>query len=277
MMKLYLGLDGGGTGCRARAEDTFGRVIGEGQAGPANVMSDPDAAERAIFTAATAALGSHDLGQVTACLGLAGAVHPDIVEHMERAFPFARTKVVTDGVAAVKGALGDSDGIVAAIGTGSVFVAQRAGQQREIGGKGLILGDEGSGAWIGRALLSAALRAQDGFSPVTPLLQDTLQNMNGPEGIIAFAALARPADFAALAPNVTQSHDPAARAIVTRATDDVLAAITILQNGGPLPVVCLGGLAPVFAAAIGNIWPVAPARGTALDGAVALARSMDAH
>lgn len=273
-MTVYLGLDGGGSGCRARAEDGSGRIIGEGHAGPANVTSDLYGAAQAILLAADAALCGHDPQDVVACLGLAGAVHPDIIARMERRLPFGRIRIVTDGAIAIKGALGDDDGILAAIGTGSVFVVQRGGHQREIGGKGLILGDEGSGAWIGRALLSAALNAKDGFSPVTPLLQDILDRMNGPDGIIAFAATARPADFAALAPLVTPSDDDAAKVIMDKARHHVLAAIAVLQDHDRWPVVCVGGLAEVYSSAILKVWPVAPAKGSPLAGALALARTL---
>ena len=63
---------------------------------------------------------------------------------------------------ALKGALGDDDGITAAIGTGSVFGAQRAGAVRMIGGWGFQLGDHGSGAVMGRSLCARALLAHDG-------------------------------------------------------------------------------------------------------------------
>jgi glucosamine kinase len=271
---VFLGLDGGGTGCRARAEDAVGRVLGEGHSGPANVMSDMDSAEVAIRVAASAALGPVDPVQVWACLGLAGAIDPSAVAQLAHRLPFARTRIETDGFIAVKGALGESDGIVAAIGTGSVFVTQRGGQLREIGGKGLILGDEGSGGWIGRALLSATLRAMDGFSPMTPLLHATLDRMGGPDGVIAFAAAARPADFSALAPAVTDTNDPAACIIMAAATHDVMASIALLQRNSILPVVCLGGLASIYAPTISAAWPLVPAKGTALDGAMQLARTV---
>jgi glucosamine kinase len=182
--------------------------------------------------------------------------------------------VVTDGHVSVLGALGPEDGIVVAIGTGSVFVRQLAGQHHQIGGKGLVLGDEASGAWIGRRLLSLALRAMDGFRPMTPLLQDVLRDMGGAEGMIAFSIRARPSDFAALAGRVTGSEDPAAREIMDEAKAECLRAIEVLQAEGSLPVVCLGGLAHVFAPVVARHHRVLPPRGTALDGAVLLSRRL---
>lgn len=273
-MKFYLGIDGGGSTCRARVVDASGRLIGEGQAGPANITSDRQASLAAILTAARAALGALPFEAVTAALGLAGANDRQAAADLERRLPFGQSRIVSDGHIAVMGALGAGDGIVAALGTGSVFVVQRQGVQREIGGKGLILGDEASGAWIGRRLLSLALRADDGFQPTTPLLTRVLADMGGVAGTIGFARSATPADFAALAPLIAASQDPAAVAILDEGAGEVLRAIALLQGGDRLPVVCLGGLAPVYASRISAVWDLAQPLATGLDGALALARLM---
>jgi glucosamine kinase len=219
-------------------------------------------------------LGDVPFGAVTAVLGLAGANDRAAAAELEQVLPFRRTRIVTDGHIAVAGALGDRDGIVAVLGTGSVFVVQRGRVQREIGGKGLILGDEASGAWIGRSLLAAALRADDGFEPLTPLLQTVLAQNGGVAGIIAFAKAATPADFAALAPLVTGSPDLAALAIMDQGTRQILQAIALLQGRDRLPVVCLGGLAPAYTPRISTHWPLVQPLGTGLDGALALAQAM---
>jgi glucosamine kinase len=275
-MALFLGIDGGGSGCRAALVDAGGRVLGQGMAGPANIASDLDGARRNILAAAEAALASSGrpvaLEQVAAGLGLAGANALGAAQRLRAALPFRRLRIETDAVAAVKGALGDGDGIVAAIGTGSVFAAQRGGVFRQIGGWGLVLGDEGSGAWIGRAILSAALGAVDGFRERTPLLEQILDEHGGNRGIVAFSLTARPADFAALAPRVLAADDPAARDVMAEALARVGAAIAVLQGDPPLPVTCIGGLGAAYAARLSDRWAVVPPRGTALDGALILAR-----
>lgn len=272
-MQLFLGIDGGGTGCRAAVADAAGRVLGRGAAGPANIASDPAGAAANILKAADQALVAAGGGTIAAAgLGLAGANAAGAAERLRSVLPFACVSVVTDGITAVKGALGAGDGVVAALGTGSVFAVQRAGAIRQIGGRGLVLGDEASGAWIGRALLSAALRAVDGFQPVTPLLSAILQEKGGPDGVVAFSLRARPVDFAALAPRVVDSDDPAAREILTRAEADVVEAVTLLRGTDALPVVFLGGLGTVFAARLADRFPIRAALGTALDGALLLAR-----
>ncbi len=276
-MTLYLGVDGGGTGCRAAVADAEGRVLGLGTAGPANIASDPEGAARNILSAAWAALSAsarpaEEFASLRAGMGLAGANASGTVERLRAALPFASARIETDAVAAVKGALGAEDGIVAALGTGSVFAVQREGTVRQIGGWGLVLGDEGSGAWIGRTLCAQALRAEDGFRPMTPLLHDLLAEHGGPLGLVAFSLAAKPADFAALAPRVHAPTDPAAAEVLARATADVTEAVDHLQAGGSLPVVFLGGLGPTYAERLAGRWLIQPSRGTALDGALWLAR-----
>lgn len=273
-MALYLGIDGGGTGCRAAVADASGRVLGRGEAGPANIASDLAGAQANILAAAGQALAGSGiaLSALSAGLGLAGANAAGVAVRLRAVLPFARLRIETDAVAAVKGALGTGDGIVVALGTGSVFARQRAGQIQQIGGWGLMLGDEGSGAWLGRALLSAVLAAVDGLGPVTPFLTRVLDDNGGKEGVIARSLAARPAEFAALAPGLWSSDDPAARSLLDRGTAHVAAAIAVLQSDPPLPVSFIGGLGPAYAARLADRWTIIPARGSALDGALLLAR-----
>ena len=273
-MQLVLGVDGGGTGCRAAVADLSGRVLGRGEAGAANIASEPDGAAGNIRLAIERALGQAG-GTGTqirrAVLGLAGANLPGAPERLAETLPYPQVKVVTDAITAARGALGDQDGILAAIGTGSVFAVQRGGTIRQYGGYGFLLGDEGSGASLGRALLSRALRAHDGVVPMTPLLTQVLDDIGGPGQIVAFAFTARPADFAAYAPQVTDSTDPAAQAIRAEAEGEVARMLDTLQAGTGLPVVFLGGLGPHYARRFQKPWPIIPALGTGLDGALHLA------
>jgi glucosamine kinase len=275
-MALYLGIDGGGTGCRAAVADGSGHILGKAAAGPANLTSDPEGTRANILAATRAALATaigpeaveSELPRLVAGLGLAGANTTDARLDL----PFARVRLETDAVTAVKGALWGGDGIVAAIGTGSVFASQRDGVIRQIGGWGLVLGDEGSGAWIGRALLAQALRAVDGFVPLTPLLAEVIAEHRDPAGIVSFARAARPADFAALATLVLGSSDHAAVAIMDRAVADVAAAVDHLQAEGAVPVVFIGGLGASYAGALADRWELREPLGSALDGALILAR-----
>lgn len=277
-MELFLGIDGGGTGCRAVIADRNGLVLGRGYGGPANIASDLDTARQNILAAAQEALaaalggssGLREMSQLRAGLGLAGANAAGTVGRLKLALPFAHSRIETDAVAAAKGALGAENGIVAAMGTGSVFAVQQQGVIRCYGGWGLVLGDEGSGAYIGRAALSLALRAVDGFSEMTPFLKYLLDSHGGAAGLVAFAQSARADDFARLAPEVLQSSDPAAQLVWKSAIAGVAQTLKSLRDVTPLPVTFIGGLGPFYAAALPHI-PQHTAKGTALDGALRLA------
>ncbi|MDR7124300.1 BadF/BadG/BcrA/BcrD ATPase family protein [Pseudotabrizicola sp. 4114] len=280
-MALFLGIDGGGTGCRAAVTDQAGRVLGRGHGGPANIASDPDTARSNILAATNeamiAALGPTDalreVPHLIAGLGLAGANAAGAAGRLRLALPFARARIETDAVAAAKGALAAADGIVAAMGTGSVYAVQHQGVIRCYGGWGLVLGDEGSGAWLGRAALSLALRAVDGFAPMTPFLQQLIEDHGGAAGVVSFAQTARAADFALLAPGIVQSDDPAAAELWAAAVSGVAAILSHLRDTVPAPVTFIGGLGPAYAAALPQL-PQAAAKGTALDGALLLAREV---
>ncbi|WP_151719571.1 BadF/BadG/BcrA/BcrD ATPase family protein [Gemmobacter serpentinus] len=274
-MAIFLGIDGGGTGCRAALADGSGRILGTGMAGPANVNTDLAATRDNILAATeqarrTAGLDSapHDM---VAVLGLAGANVTAAARALADSLPFARLRIVTDAITATKGALGDGDGIVAAIGTGSVLTTCRAGHVQQFGGRGFLLGDEGSGAVLGRTLLARALRAEDGFVPMTPLLAELLVELGGIEGVIRFAKDARPAQFAEFAPRITGSDDPAALTIFDSAAEELAGMIDHLQRQGPLPVVFLGGLGTRYGARLAGRWPVQMPQGNGLDGALRLA------
>ncbi|WP_103171726.1 BadF/BadG/BcrA/BcrD ATPase family protein [Paracoccus sp. SY] len=274
-MTFFLGIDGGGTGCRAALADADGRIIGQGQGGPANINTDVEGAAVNILAATAQALEGTgaDPRDLIATLGLAGGTMATATERLAGLLPFARIQIVNDGITAARGALGTQDGILAAIGTGSVFAVQRGGNLRQVGGRGFRMGDEGSGAVLGRSLLSLAIRAEDGFADMTPLLQQLLEEFGGIEGIIRFANGAAPADFARLAPRIVAGDDPAARQVFDAAVAEIRHILTVLQADAPVPVVFVGGLGPAYAARLTD-WPHRPALGTGVDGALLMARQM---
>jgi glucosamine kinase len=275
-MTYLLGIDGGGTGCRAAVATADGQVLAQATAGPANVATDVAGAAANILSAAGQALRAVGLDpasdRVKAGLGLAGANARGTDRALAGLLPFRHLRLATDAIATALGALGPDNGILAAIGTGSVFVVQQGGQLRHDGGWGLALGDEGSGARIGRAILAQALRMAEGRSASSALLQSLLDEFGGPEGVIGFAARARPADLAALAPRVLATDDRAAAQVRDAAAAEVAATLAELQPDPPLPVVVTGGLAGFHGPRLALRWPLRPARGTALDGALMLAR-----
>ncbi|HEY0276218.1 MAG TPA: BadF/BadG/BcrA/BcrD ATPase family protein [Paenirhodobacter sp.] len=269
---FHLGIDGGGTGCRAVLADPQGHILAHAEAGSANIASDYAGTRQAIMSVAAQVMAGHCApAQVRAVLGLAGANLSGAAGRLQADLPFA-ARVVQDVTTSVRGALGAQDGIVAAIGTGSVFARQIGGQVHAIGGWGLRLGDETSGAWIGQRLVARVTRALDGFVPMTPMLRDLARDLGGPAGIVGFSLRATPADWARYAPRVLSNPsaaDPAAQTLRTEIHAEIRAAIMLLQPEAVLPVTWIGGLGPLLAL---PDWPERAAQGSALDGALALAQ-----
>ncbi|MGY4749424.1 BadF/BadG/BcrA/BcrD ATPase family protein [Pannonibacter sp. Q-1] len=279
-----LGVDGGGTGCRVRLAAADGTVLGEVSGGPANIVSNPDQARANILAAADTLLAPV-LGRsvmdaeaslpVCAVLGVAGGGVPAAADALRERVPFTTVRVVNDGIAAIRGALRGGDGILAAIGTGSIFAVQRQGVIRQVGGWGFyVMGDEGGGSWLGRHAVLRALKAIDGFHLITPFLCDILEHGGGAQAIVRNAPSTRPDEFAALVPLIlaaARAGDPAAEAVLAAGVAEVRAAIALLQQGGEVPVVFLGGLGVTYAKALAGEWPQAEPLGSALDGAMWMA------
>ena len=145
----FLGIDGGGSRCRARIRDQNGALLAEAIGGSSNIYQDfENALCNITATAADAAkqagLNTSDLH---AGLGLAGLVTSKSAEPIMAAqLPFASVTADNDAYAACLGAFGGRDGGIVIAGTGSIGFALIGDQRHMIGGWGFALGDHGSGA-----------------------------------------------------------------------------------------------------------------------------------
>lgn len=177
-MPWVLGLDGGGSRTIALVANEKGRVLGRGEAGPANYHTTGlgQAAEN-IRSAARAAI--EDAGLVNQAITAAYFAVAGVDRQMDRQVmsgALASTGLTcsiqmdNDACAALAGATGGEPGVVVMSGTGSIAYGEDGlGNRSRAGGYGPLLGDEGSGYDIGRRALIAALRAEDGRSPATAL------------------------------------------------------------------------------------------------------------
>ena len=282
MTQFAIGIDGGGTSCRAAVADRMGKILGTGKAGAANIMSDPDGALANIVASARDAFANAGLDQATfksssVVLGAAGANIGPYGALIQEALPFAKSQVVTDSLIALQGALGRSDGVVGAFGTGSVYGARRDGKVIEIGGWGFVVGDQSSGARLGRDLLELALLAHDGVcgpSAITRLVLDEFGD--DPQQIVEFAHVSKPGDFARYAPLVF-SHalegDAVALQIVRKAAESIDQTLQSLLWPGCRTVCLLGGLAVAYRPWLSHDHQalLAEPKADALQGAVAFA------
>jgi glucosamine kinase len=283
-MDLYLGIDAGGTHTRARLVAADGRILGAGEAGPANTPAGLEEALTAIREAwsqalADAGLGEAGLPSIRAGLGLAGlnrrGVLPGLKEHD---FPFRSIRFASDAAIAQLGAYAGGDGAIVIVGTGSVGFGRVGDQVFTIGGYGFPVSDEGSGAELGLRAIRRALWARDGRISHSDLTHELLAAFHGSAGeIVDFTGRARPADYATFAPLVIDyaaKGDPVAELIVQESAARLNLLIRALLDRGAPHCCLMGGVA-------GRIreWlaPSIRARlteplGDALDGAILLAQ-----
>ncbi len=283
MADYFIGVDGGGTGCRAVVADAAGAALGRGESGAANIVTDPQGALKSVLAAVGAAFDAAGLDRALyarshAALGLAGGNVVGACEPIAAALPFS-ARVVSDGLTALQGALGDRDGVTAILGTGSVYVARSRGAVRMVGGWGFPLGDLGGGARLGQSLLQECLLAYDGIVETSPLGAEVLAEFgHDPDNLVKFGWNARPGDFGTFAPRVFRAAvagDAMAVRLLKRSAAHVAATLDMLIAQGAERVSLVGGLAPHY----GRWLPqhvqallVAP-RADALDGALQLARA----
>ena len=283
MRRFFLGIDGGGSGARARLAGD-GRPLGEGTAGPANVGNDPAGAFAALDAAARGALAAAgladvDRADVVAVIGAAGAADAGAAAGIAAMpFGFAGLKVVTDAEIALEGAFAGSDGGILIVGTGSQAYGRLGDRRLRVGGWGPSLSDGGSGAVIGRRAARRALEAHEGLAAASPFTEAIVSQLGGsPPALSAFGKAARPADWAALAPLVFDHAaigDPVAGALLAAAVAEVEALIGRLVAEGIGAVALMGGLAgryrPLLAPRLAGL--LVHPLGDALDGALRLAR-----
>ena len=256
MADYVIGIDGGGTSCRAALADRNGTLLGRGKSGASNILTDPDTALRHIAEAAELAFEdaglTPDLSSASAILGLAGNNVGGAVGYVTERLPFARSQIVSDGVIALQGAIGDEDGAIGIVGTGTVYIIRSHGQFRSIAGWGFQVSDLGSGARLGQLALQETLLAFDRIRPMTPLCEAILAEFdNNPELIVDFARLAKPGDFGRQTPHVfnfaARGDETALRILHTGAAgiDEALDTVTAL-SGDKTKLCLLGGLAPLY-------------------------------
>jgi len=281
---LFAGVDGGGTGCRARIEDAQGAVLGTGIAGPAALRIGVDRALAEVEKACRAALDEAGLAADTlsalhTAVGLAGVGRKGVLEELEsRPHPFRSVVYAHDATIACIGAHGARDGGIVIVGTGSVGFAVVGGREIRVGGYGFPISDEGSGADLGLHAIRLALRAYDERGLATQLTREVmLRFRDDPFEAVAWMDRATATDYATFAPLVMRyadAGDAVARRIVRDAAEQIDELVRRLAECGATRVALIGGLAspmqPWLAPDVQR--RLVPVEGDAVDGALRLAR-----
>ena len=249
----FLGIDGGGSRCRARVRAADGTLLGEATGGPSNIYQDFSGALATIMAtaqeaAARAGLATQDLH---AGLGIAGIVTSVGKEKVEEArLPFASVTVDNDAYAACMGAFGGGGGGIVIAGTGSIGYALVGTERHMVGGWGFQLGDHGSGAWVGHHAVRRAALAIDGLLQPTRLIAEILSRTGGTRlDLSRWSEQARPKDYAQFAPLVFEcaaEGDVQGMLIVIEGAAAISNLGRALLARGAKAVCLLGGLSQVY-------------------------------
>jgi N-acetylglucosamine kinase-like BadF-type ATPase len=242
--RFVMGIDGGATKTLAAVLDLQTHALHIAQAGPSNEDAiGAKAAVAALLEVADEAIRCAGIAErelAAAVLAVAGT-DTDAIARQESVARRDTWIVVNDVVAAWAAATGAQPGIGAISGTGSnVFGVGRDGRSWRAGGWGHLLGDEGSGYWLGLESIRAALRDRDGSGPQTAL-SDAVVSFFAVASVEALSTLvySKPlakseiAAFATETARVAERGDAVARDLYRRGADELGAQIaTVIEHTG---------------------------------------------
>jgi N-acetylglucosamine kinase-like BadF-type ATPase len=236
-MFYVLGIDAGGTKTVCHLVDEQGELVAETRGGGANLQASGELhVEKVLHDVMDEALGTRDIVPAAICLGIAGVDRPEdsttVRGIMRRIGYKARIVVVNDALVALEAGAPGAPGVVIISGTGSISYGRNSRHEgARAGGWGHVLGDEGSGYWIGRAALRAVLREADRRGRPTVLTPLLLKHFDVSEAqnLIheVYQNKMRPASIGALARIVQTAFsdgDAAATGILRAAADELESA-----------------------------------------------------
>lgn len=289
--------DGGASGSRYAIFDAQGLRIAQTQGKPASLSLGAAAACEAVCEAIKAlgqqAYDNPEWLPERLMLGLAGSEQLKQKQHFISLLPKSlRCRIVTDGYAHLQGVTAGTPGICLSLGTGTVVHWHDDNEKQGMGGGwGFPVGDEASGAWLGRALVNAWLWVIDANqstvkdvsrSSGNPLpgrqLITSLENRIGKNrsDIQQWTINAASTDYASLVDllvSATANNDSFAITLQTQGTEECLRLIALCPP--ELPVYVTGGLTPFYQSNLETHLGVRlrAAKGDALDGLQLLAIS----
>lgn len=260
---IFAGIDAGGTATKCILLNQVGQVLAESQAGPANyqVVGLKNAILEINIALEQACVEAQIEHVDILGIGMAGA-GSEIDRQKIRAELLPLEKVPScyltdDGEIAVLGAHAGKSGLVTIAGTGSiVYGVGPDGSKRRGGGWGPLLGDEGSGFWIGISALKAIIKAVEKRGPQTVLTDKIvtylqLDNLRQLVPLVYQERLPRK-EIASLAPltiEAMEEGDEVARCIIDYGIDELVSTVQSVEknmhgksNIAMLKIAVIGGL-----------------------------------
>lgn len=257
---MFIGVDGGGSKndliLFTQEGNIVHRVIGKGS----NVSElGADAACDRLIGQIAGLLENHgglsaEIDALFAGLsgGGAASLQALVLERLRTALPNARhIRITGDTVTALYAGLGLGDGMAVIAGTGtSEYVRYGGSNYAMVGGWGHLIDDAGSGFWLGKAAINAALRDEDGRGPrtlLTQLVNEKLgRDVRTSIGYLYADGKRTIASFAPIIFAACEAGDEVALGILAAAADELALLITA---GGKLI-----GRAPYRVALVGGLW-----------------------
>jgi glucosamine kinase len=279
----YFCVDAGATRSRGRLYDAAGQELAYAEAGPANASYDGEQAVASVldlWRQLNARAGqAEDLSGTIFSIGGAGLYVPKPRDAFVISCPaFASIITMSDGYAALIGAGRGRPCALLTIGTGVAghrLFEDGTSIQRDAWG--WIVGDRGSGSWLGTQAVRHALEAWDGIVPPSDLSRAVMAEVGGVQGVLdgAFSGLNahRLASFAPLVLDGARGGCPVSREILARGVG-YLAALVGALKCEHVPLYLNGGLAGVLQAMLVEHInrPVQEAQGDPLEGCLLVAR-----
>jgi len=251
--KYFVGIDGGGTKCKAIIVDIEGDILAQGLSGAANPFHNFEQTKENILLAIQSAMNevpslNLKFDQFIVGAGLAGVNVPSTYKLMQSwQHPFKEFYLSSDLHTATLGAHNGADGAVIVTGTGSCGFASVNGKQEMFGGYGFPWGDQASGAWFGLQAIELLFKVKDGLSHA-PLLEEKLSQqleIDSAIDIVERVANKAPNFFAAFAPSVFDCADQGEQAcidIVKEGIAYVEQMIERIESLGNINTALAGGL-----------------------------------
>lgn len=264
-MKIFLGVDGGGTKTDFLLIDELGQVLASRRGGSAYYLEIGVEALRTMMlqgirgVLTDASLAATDVS--FACIGLPAygedsALLPRLDAVAEGLLPAPKYRCVNDMVCGWAAALAGRDGINIVAGTGSIGYGEFDGRGARAGGWGELFSDEGSAYWVAREGLRLFSRMSDGRADQGPLYDLLRRHFKVRADLDVCAAVYGPppmtrSELAALAPLVSRAAragDRQAQFIIELAAQELAAVVHAVwdQLGAPqqlpLPVSYSGGM-----------------------------------
>ncbi|WP_114765939.1 N-acetylglucosamine kinase [Vibrio rhodolitus] len=253
MTRYHVGIDGGGTSCRARIRDENHTLIGEAKSGSANIMLGAEVAMAAIIEAIRVAanqggLTQQDFTNMHVGLALAGAEHKNSWQaFMALPHPFASLVLNTDAYGACLGAHNGDDGAIMIGGTGSCGIFLQNGEQHVVGGREFPISDQGGGAVMGLRLIQQVLLAYDGIVEKTPLAEHVLNYFgHDVDAIVEWSKGAIPKDYGQFSPAIFEhayQGDSLAISMLKQTAADIEMFLIALNRKGATRICLMGSIA----------------------------------